>query len=158
MASAAKRLHVQNLGLARALHDGLLQNLVFLDMELASLKGENTQGHVMSDVLLDTLRATVTASIADLRGTLGRLRTGAPALPVGKDTDAIRPGYSESLQELLKRRVDVFRDRSDAPFSSNPRSSSRSSASRPRQRVKSTSSSGKPFSTPTIMAIPGASE
>ena len=96
----------QNLHLARELHDGLLQNLVYLDLELSSLKAEPSRP--MTDAQLSSIRKVVQDGIQDLRGVLGSLRANAP----GATTD--RSGYAESLQQLLEDKADGFRTKCTA--------------------------------------------
>ncbi len=59
--------------LAREFHDGVLQNLVFLDLELAALRAEKEATQVAAR--LPTLQQVVQESITDLRNTLGEMRT-----------------------------------------------------------------------------------
>jgi signal transduction histidine kinase len=86
--------------LARELHDGVLQNLVYLDMELGSLRGKRSSVTAIEDGRINTLQRVVRESIQELRDTLGMLREA-------RDSQT-------TLQSLLLARVEAFKALSGA--------------------------------------------
>jgi nitrate/nitrite-specific signal transduction histidine kinase len=88
--------------LTRELHDGVLQNLIYLDLELSALEHKVAKRAKPLDDRLPTIQKVVKESIKDLRGTLGLLRSG-------------RPGAA-TLQARLTDRVDSFKSKTGLPI------------------------------------------
>jgi signal transduction histidine kinase len=83
--------------LTRELHDGVLQNLIYLDLELSALEPKISKKVKPLDNRLPTIQKVVRESIKDLRGTLGLLKNGIPS--------------ATTLQASLTDRVNSFKSK-----------------------------------------------
>ena len=82
-------------------------SLVYLDLELSSLKAEHAQ--TVPDARMDSLKQLVQEGIRELRDVLGTLRANAPAAAAASGAS-----YAQSLQQLLQDKADSYRNRCGA--------------------------------------------
>lgn len=100
---AAPKMLNSNEWLARELHDGLLQNLLYLDLELTSLASWKTDESQDFDHRVEAMHQVVRVGIEELRDALGMLRSQTPA----RNGQGARISH-ESLQEGLAKLVESF--------------------------------------------------